>query len=322
MPILGLFRASQIHPGAWWLLGLALAISASLSTNPLVLLTICAYAVAVIAFAREESAPWSNSIKFYLLLAAVVVLVRLIFRVIFNYSLPQGDVLFALPEVTLNLGFGSPVALFGNVSLASMQTALIDGLRLAAIILSIGLANSLANPRKLLKSTPAALYEVATAVSVAINLAPQLIESLQRVKRARSLRGRSTGLGALAGTIIPALEDTIDKSLSLAASMDSRGFGRRGALNNSEVRVARTFSLVAISLMLIGAYLLLTTGHGQLVALGIMGLGLGFMVAAARLASMRSNRTRYQKQRWQVQDFLILGFGFATVVAATLLRGV
>ena len=317
-----LLKASQVQPGTWWLLGLSLAIGASLSTNSLVLLAICFGSVAIIGFSREEASPWSNSLRFYLLLAAAVVLLRLAFRVIFNYSVPQGEILFELPAISLDLGFGSPVALLGNVSLGSMQAALADGLRLAAIILSIGLANSLANPRKLLKSTPAALYEVATAVAVAINLAPQLIESLQRVRRARSLRGRSTGLGALAGTIIPALEDTIDKSLALAASMDSRGFGRRGTLSIAEVRTARTLSMIAISLTLVGTYFLLTAGNEHFIALGCLALGVGFMAAAARLTSKRSNRTRYNKKRWAVQDFVVFGFALATVVAATLLRGV
>jgi len=322
MVALGRFKASRVQPGAWWLLGLSLAIAASLSTNPLVLLGLAAACVTIIAVARDKSAPWSNSLKFYLLLASAVVLLRLAFRIIFNFSAFEGPALFELPALTLDLGFGTPVSLFGRVSSASMQAALSDGLRLAAIILSIGLANSLANPRKLLKSTPAALYEIATAVSVAINLAPQLIESLQRVRRARSLRGRSSGLGALAGIVIPALEDTIDKSLSLAASMDSRGFGRRGTMSNSSVRAARTFTLLAICLVLIGSYLLLTVGVALLTAISCIGFGLAFLALATRLTSKRSNRTRYNKQPWASQDFFVLGCGLAIVVAAVVGLGI
>ena len=316
------FKASNVQPGAWWLLGLSLAIAASLSTNSLVLLGLAGACVTIIALARDKSAPWSNSLKFYLLLAAAVVLLRLAFRIIFNFSTFEGPVLFELPALTVDLGFGSPISLFGRVSSASMQAALSDGMRLAAIILSIALANSLANPRKLLKSTPAALYEVATAISVAINLAPQLIESLQRVRRARSLRGRSSGLGALAGIVIPALEDTIDKSLSLAASMDSRGFGRRGTMSDSAVRAARTFTLVAICLVLIGSYLLLTAGAALLIALSCIGLGVAFLAMATRLTSKGSNRTRYNRNPWVIQDFSILGFGISIVVAAVLGMGV
>ena len=316
------FKASRVQPGAWWLLGLSFAIAASLSTNPIVLLVLSVCSVAIIVFAREKSAPWSNSLKFYLLLAGAIVFLRLAFRVIFNYSTGQGVVLFELPALRVDFGFGSPVELFGNVGRASMQAALIDGLRLAAIILSIGLANSLANPRKLLKSTPAALYEVATAVSVAITLAPQLIESLQRVRRARSLRGRSSGLGTLAGTVIPALEDTIDKSLALAASMDSRGFGRRGTLSVSEVRTARASSLAAICLILSGSYLILTSGGSQFTGISFIAMGIGFMALSTWLASKRSNRTCYKKLPWVLQDFAIFSLGIAVIIAALILRGV
>lgn len=317
-----LFKASQVQPGAWWLLGLSLAIAASLSTSAIALLAISVCSVSIIVFARETSAPWSNSLKFYLFLAGAVVLLRLTFRVVFNYSATEGAVLFELPSLRIDLGFGSPVELFGSVGRASMQAALTDGLRLAAIILSIGLANSLANPRKLLKSTPAALYEVATAISVAITLAPQLIESLQRVRRARSLRGRSSGLGSLAGIVIPVLEDTIDKSLSLAASMDSRGFGRRGTMKDLEIRTARAFSLAAICLILSGSYLILAAGETQLIALSLIVLGVGFMALATRLTSKRSNRTRYNKVRWAIQDFVIFGLGVAVVIAAMIFAGV
>ena len=318
---MNIFKASRVQPGTWWLLGLGLAFSSSLSSNPWILLGLMAICTMIIVLARDEVAPWSNSIGFYLALAGAVILLRLVFRIVFNYSSSQDEVLLQLPQLTLNLGFGSQVSLFGDVSQAAILAGLTDGLRLAALILSIGLANSLANPRKLLKSTPAALYELATAISVAINLAPQLIESLQRVRRARSLRGRSNGLSALAGTIIPALEDTIDKSLSLAASMDSRGFGRRGTMSNTEVRIARTFSLIAISLILIGSYFLLTAGAPTFLALGVIGVGVGFLAAAARMASKRSNRTRYKKQKWASQDFLVFGFAVALVAAAAMFRG-
>ena len=53
----------------------------------------------------------------------------------------------------------------------------------------VGAANALANPKRLLRAFPAALYEVGIAVVVAVTVAPQLVESVQRVRRARRLRG-------------------------------------------------------------------------------------------------------------------------------------
>ena len=70
-----------------------------------------------------------------------------------------------------------------------MLAAVYDGLRLATLLLCVGAANTLANPKRLLQSMPAALHEVGVAVTVALSVAPQLIESGQRVRRARRLRG-------------------------------------------------------------------------------------------------------------------------------------
>ncbi len=63
----------------------------------------------------------------------------------------------------------------------AIAAAFYDGLRLATLLLCVGAANVLANPKRLLKAVPAALHEVGVAVTVALTVAPQLIESGQRV---------------------------------------------------------------------------------------------------------------------------------------------
>ena len=59
-------------------------------------------------------------------------------------------------------------------------------------MICVGAANSLANPKRLLRSMPAALYEVGTALVVAITILPQLADSLRRVRAAQRLRGGDT----------------------------------------------------------------------------------------------------------------------------------
>jgi energy-coupling factor transport system permease protein len=58
----------------------------------------------------------------------------------------------------------------GPVTLQNLAAGAVDGMRLAAIILAVALATILANPRKLLKSLPGALFEVASAISVAFRI--------------------------------------------------------------------------------------------------------------------------------------------------------
>jgi energy-coupling factor transport system permease protein len=310
-------KASRVQPGSWWLLGISSAVVAGLNVDPIVLLVQIGILVAIILLSREY-APWSQSLKFYLALATFVVAVRVIFRIIFNLADGSSQIALSLPQLSINLGFGGNVSLLGDVSVPSLVAATTDGLRLAAIIISIGLANTLANPRKLLKSTPAALYEIATAISVAINLAPQLIESLQRVRRASALRGRSKGLGALAGTIVPVLEDTIDKSLSLAASMDSRGFGRRGKLSRTQIISLRLISLTSVVLTSAGVFVLLVGTGLQPLALTLLITGLICVLVTVRTTSKNSIRTRFKKETWLLQDYVVVSVAIAAVSARVL----
>jgi energy-coupling factor transport system permease protein len=310
------FTASTASPLTWWLLAITMAIVAGVSQSALTQILISAMALIAILVFREE-APWSRSVKFYLFLAGFVVVARVIFRIVFNIQNPEDTTAIDLPGFALNLGFGPPVELFGAVGIQALQGGATDGLRLAAIILSIGMASSLANPRTLLKSTPSALYEIASAISVAINLAPQMISSLQRVRKARSLRGRSKGLGSMAGTVIPVLEDAIDSSLSLAASMDSRGFGRRGDLSKLLTLSARLSSLMAVGFLTIGSFALLV-GETQTLGGGLIAIGILASFTSIRINSKSQIRTRFEPVKFKFFDALILSFSAAMLVATIL----
>jgi energy-coupling factor transport system permease protein len=293
-----------------------MAIVAGVSQSALIQILICAAALMAILIFREE-APWSRSVKFYLFLAGFVVIARVLFRIVFNIQDPEDTTALDLPGFSVNLGFGPPVELFGTVGIQALTGGATDGLRLAAIILSIGMASSLANPRTLLKSTPSALYEIASAISVAINLAPQMISSLQRVQKARSLRGRSKGIGSMAGTVIPVLEDAIDSSLSLAASMDSRGFGRRGSLSKPLVLGARLSSLIAVGALSVGTFALLV-GQTQTLGWVLIAIGIVSSFASIRINSLSQIRTRFEPVKLQFFDALILSLSALLLIAAIL----
>lgn len=300
-----LLSAQKTNPLTWWLAGLSLAVVASLTGNVLILIGICVASLLTIRLCRDES-PWAQSISFYIKLAAIVITLRVLFRIIFNLGSSTKDALFILPSLDIDFGFGNALKLFGPISQEAFTLALADGFRLAAIILAVGMANSLANPRKLLKSTPGALYEIATAISIAINLAPQLIASLGRVRRARSLRGQSKGIKAITGIVIPVLEDTIDQSMGLAASMAARGFGRKGNRTNFQIIGARLLAFLAISLIVTGSALLLFSPGQKVIQLTVLFVGLVAAGFSVKLSSARATITRYRKEPWRLGDAVIL----------------
>ena len=239
--------------------------------------------------------------KLYLLVAVVIAISRIIFRMIFNPGTHTGNVLIYFPKLELDLGFGSVIGILGNFTTTALTQSLTEGLRLSAIVLGIGFAAGMANPRQLLKSTPAALYEISTAVSMALNLAPQLVKSSERVRLARKLRGRSSKLGAMAGIVIPVLEDSIDASLELAASMDSRGFGR--VISKKLSLLVSTMILIAIALAGIGSYLLVAVDSSQIYFLVIaVLLSLGALI----VGSVNNAKTQLIRNRFGRYDLVAL----------------
>ena len=206
----------DLHPVAWWVWALGLATAASFTTNPLVLLTIIGVATLVV-FARRSEQPWADSFRIYVMVAIVIVVMRVLFRVLLGGGAEGGEVLLDLPEIPLPdwvLG----ITLLGPVTRESVLAGLYDGLRLATIVICVGAANALANPKRLLRSVPAALHEVGTALVVAVTVLPQLADSARRVRAAQALRaGDARRGGRLRRFLVPVLEDALERSLRLAA---------------------------------------------------------------------------------------------------------
>ena len=196
-----------------------------------------------------------------------------------------------------------------------------DGLRLATLLLCVGAANVLANPKRLLKSLPSALHELGVAVTVALTVAPQLVESSQRIRRARKLRSADGHLkGLVRGVLIPVLEDALDRSLVLAASMDSRGYGRRGDVPRSTQIVTSVLVLTGVAGVCVGTYGILDGTTPR--ALGVPMLAFGCLVAilGIRLAGARIARTTYRPDPWLGAEWAVALCGLtaaALMIAAT-----
>ena len=124
------------------------------------------------------------------------------------------------------------------------------------------------------------------------------------MRRARSLRGRSKRTGQLAGILIPVLEDTLDRSLLMAASMDARGFGRRSAQSATELIAARAIGLAALVLNLVGIFILLS-GFNVTLALALLAAGLVAAAISVRITSKRNVRTSIGRTARTPLDFAI-----------------
>jgi len=300
-------RHRDLHPVAWWLWAIGLAVAASFTTNPLVLLLLVGVAATAVSLRRSDQ-PWSRSFTLYVWLGVAIVLIRVAFRLVFG-GWAGGPVLLDLPEIPLP-DWVAGITLLGPVHAEALLFALYDGLRLATIVICIGAANSLANPKRLLRSVPPALYEVGTALVVAVSVLPQFADSVRRVRAAQSLRaGETRRLGRLRRFLVPVLEDALERSLALAAGMDTRGYGRATGLTRAQRRTTGALMLVGLGGICVGTYAVLDTTAPRYLALPM--LAVGVLTAGAGLASAgrRVERTRYRPDTWRWPEVAVAGSG-------------
>lgn len=303
---------APVHPVAWWLWAIGLAVAASFTTNPLLLLLLIGVACFVVVLRRGD-APWSRSLRVYLVLGGCIVVIRVVFRC-FLGAAGGGPLLLDLPRIPLP-HWAAGITLLGPVHLSDLLGGLYDGLHLAAMIICVGAANSLANPKRLLKVVPISLYDIGTVVVVAVSVFPQLAESIGRVRRAQRLRPAPGGRWhVVRRTVIPVLADALDRSLLLAAAMDSRGYGRRGATPVRTRRLVCVVTLVGLIAVCVGVYGVL---DGRAAAVFRWPAFLtGVLLAAAGLVFSSRERTvtRYRVDPFDATAWLVAVSGLASGV--------
>lgn len=302
-----------LHPAAWWCWAIGMAVAASRTTNPLLLVVILAV-VGLVVTARRSEAAWARGFRGYLILGLVIIGVRMVFRALLDGQ--HGEhIIFTLPELPLPEA-ARGIRIGGPVSAEGLLAAFYDGLRLATLLVCLGAANLLADPKRLLKAVPGALHELGVALTVTFSVAPQLVESVARVRRATALRGAGNGrFGSLRRVAVPVLADALDRSLFLAASMDARGYGRTEAVAPALRRTTTGLVLAGLMGAAVGTYGLLDGTAPTAMGPPMLGFGLVFSTGGFLLGNRRVRRTRYRPDPWARPEWLVAAVG-AGVAAA------
>jgi energy-coupling factor transporter transmembrane protein EcfT len=154
-------------------------------------------------------------------IGATILAIRTVVGVLIGVPIP-GRTLFTIP--ILHLPSWMPgIRIGGAVTLERLSSSLHEGIIIATLIALFGAATSLTSPHKLLRVTPSFIYEIGITLVIATSLFPQLATGVRRIRTAQRLRGiEKVKLGSIA---LPLLEEALARSLQLAASMDSRGYG-------------------------------------------------------------------------------------------------
>ena len=111
------------------------------------------------------------------------------------------------------------------------------------------------------------------------------------------------------------LEGALDRSVDLAAAMDTRGFGRRG---KTPIAIRRTIAALTLSgsiAMLASTYSLIDTGGPAALGLPLLIVGAGLTATGFVLGARRGGRTRYRPDPWRAPEWLVVGCGVTAAIA-------
>jgi len=213
----------SLHPFTWWLWAIGLAVAIVRFDSTWFTLS-CLGVVMVVVYGLREDAPWAKSFEWTLKLSAWILGVRTFVGIAIGVPIP-GTELFKLPVLPLP-SWMPGIRIGGTVTWERLSSSLVEGLLICSIIVIFGAAASLTSPHRLLRVLPVYIYEFAVAVVIAASVLPQLVGSVKRIRTAQRLRGQNTrGFTSWKRVAIPLLEESLARSLDLAAAMDSRGYG-------------------------------------------------------------------------------------------------
>ncbi len=209
-----------LHPLTMWIWAILLSIGAVALDNVWVAVAIIVFS-AVLVRIRNDDSPWSSTFWWALRLGIFIIAFRAIVGVLIGVPIP-GTVLFSIPRLDLP-SWMPGIRIGGAVTRERLSSSVHEGMIIATLIALFGAATSLTIHHKLLRVLPVFIYEIGITLVIATSVFPQLASSFQRIRKAQKLRGIE---GAkFRNLALPLLEQSLTRSLQLAESMDSRGYG-------------------------------------------------------------------------------------------------
>lgn len=269
-----------------WVIWLASSLAVLfLIDHPIVDLVVILAAGLVAASARGSS-PFRN----FLILGVVMLAVRTGLFALTGHT--GKTTLFATPTLQLP-GLLGGATLGGRVTAEVLLSSIAEAIRIVAVMACFGAFLTVTETIDLLRLLPRFLFEAGLVTTIAMGFAPQLSRSAHQIREAQSMRGERR---RLAPTFVPMLATALEQSISLAESMDARGYGRA----ESDLEARRVWQRVSAagSLALAGSASLwmlkpdsLAAGAATLLLTAVVAWSLSKLNRLVR-------RTRYRRDRF------------------------
>ncbi len=288
------------HSVAWLAWAIAAAGAVQLAPSPVYVALVVGIAWVMV----EAHAPDGPYRQAFPILVGIGVVFG-IFRVaIAAFTTHNGlHILFSVPHATMPDVLGG-FTVGGTVESDIVLQAAAVAFTVIGVMAVFGAVNTIWSHYELVQSTPRSFYELGVVVTVALAYIPATIESMRAVREADRARtgGHAVRRGRILRSILPVLERGMERAVSLAESMDSRGFGIRGPAR-ADVEAGWC---VLLALVAFGVGFLALIGNGTTTALICGGVGTAALVVGVWRSSLGVHRRTYRRRRIQRADWLLI----------------
>lgn len=300
-------RREPIHAVAWLVWALAAVATVELAPNPLYVAVVVG-AAAVVVQAHAVDSALARAFPAIVALGVSFGLVRVVLTAATVHG--NGSALFTTPTFTLPRLLGG-FQVGGPVNSAVLAHSAGDAWVIVGVMAVFGAFNAVVSHYELVRVAPRAFYELGLIVTVALAFVPTTLGAVHSVREADRARtgGRVVRRGRLVRLVVPILESGMERAVTLAESMDSRGFARQ--TRGSAERAAGWSTLAA--LVALGGSFVALVGRAPGVAAALGSIGAVTLVAAVGLGSRR-HRPRYRPARLRGVDWGVIAVSAAVPV--------
>ena len=303
----------SLHALTWAVWAVCAAASVQLAPSPVYVALVLAVCGVVVAAHASDSA-LGRAFPLLLLVGVSFGVIRIALAVATTHA--GTDVLFTTPAFTLPSALGG-FTVGGTVELPVLLQVAAEAFAVVGIMGVFGAFNAVVSHAELVQSSPRAFYEPGLVVTVALAFVPSTIATVQRVREADRARtgGSVHRRGRTLRLLVPVLENGMEQAMSLAESMDARGFASAAA--RPQERLAG-WSVVVALVALGGAFVALV-GRANEAAVALSVVAIGALVLAIVVASRASARPRYRRRSLTNADRLTVAVALVAPTGLALL---
>jgi energy-coupling factor transport system permease protein len=274
---------------AWVFWGLTMAILTLVIRNPFYLLILLL--IARIVNSVCGTSPPNVKINFWRL-AAIILLGSVLFNLLM-VNIGQ-TVLFSLPRHWWLIG--------GSKTVEAAIYGAINGLTLITLLAIFFAFNAIVPIYELIRLTPRSMANLGLIILIAVTFVPEILDHLQRIREAQAVRGhRLRSVRDWQPVVIPLLIGSFERSLDLAETMVSRGYG---SISNSRNPVKMQMVMLIGLICTFSGWLL--TFRSGFVGWIVLLVGVTITVVLLVWSGREVAHTRYRPSRWTLQDWLFI----------------